>query len=80
MVVLSKTRKFQYAHSSKLVSLPCSSCVDIIDTSLQPFTVFIKLTLADMKSVITMLILSKHAIEFISEFPCLLGHHVLKIS
>ena len=41
--VLSKTRTLQYTvyKQSKLVRLRCSSCGDIIDTSLQTFIVFI---------------------------------------
>ena len=39
-VVLSKTRKLQYTNKSKLVRLHCSSCGDIIDTSLQSFPMF----------------------------------------
>ncbi len=33
---------------SKLVRIHCSSCGDIIDTSFQSFTLFIKSTLADI--------------------------------
>ena len=85
MVVLSKTRKFQYAHSSKLVSLPCSSWVDIIDTSLQPFTVFNhKLNSSRHNYIMAFeiryyLIHNKDDIECVTEFPCFLGHPVHKI-
>ena len=56
--------------------------MDSMDTSLQPFTVFIKLTLADiiilwlLKLGITMLVHNKDDIEFVTEFPCFLGHPV----
>ena len=61
------------------------SCGDIIDTSLQPFTIFIILTLADiiilclLKLGITTLIHNKEDIEFVTEFPCLLGHPVYRM-
>ena len=79
-----QNKKITVNKQSKLVRLHCSSCGDIIETSLQPFTVFIKLTLAEiiilwlLKSGITMLIHYKDDIEFITEFPCLLGHPVSK--
>ena len=63
---------------SKLVRLHCSSCGHVIDTSLQSFTLFRKWTLADimilwlLKLGITILIHN----EFVTEFPCFLGHPV----
>ena len=46
--------------------------------SSQPFTVFIAdvIILWLLKSGITMLILNKDDVEFVTEFPCLLGHPV----
>ena len=67
---------------SKLVRLHCSSCGDIMDTSLQSFTLFIKLALRHnnilwlLKLGITMLIQNKDDIKFVTEFPCFLGHPV----
>ena len=46
-VVLCKTRKLQNTNRVNF-SVFCSSCRDIIDTSLQPFTVLIKSNLADI--------------------------------
>ena len=66
-VVLSK--KIAVYKQSKLVRLHCSSCGDLKNTSLQSFTLFIKLG-------ITMLIQNKDDIEFVTEFPCLLGRPV----
>ena len=71
---------------SKLVRLHCLSFGDIIDTSLQSFTLFIKLTLADiiilwlLKLGITMLIHNKDDIEFVTEFPCFLGNPVFTLT
>ena len=62
MGVLSLIKKIAVYKQSKLVSLHCSSCGDIIDTSLQSFT--------------TMLIHNKDDIQFVTEFPCFLGHPV----
>jgi len=55
---------------------------DSIDTSLQSFTLFTKLTLAILilwllKLGITMLIHNKDDIEIATEFPCFLGHPVV---
>ena len=66
---------------NKLISLYCSSCGDIRHTSLQPFTVF-KINSSRHNNIIAfeMLINNKYDIEFVTEFPCLLGHPVQKIS
>ena len=62
------------------------SCGDvIIVTSLQSFTLFVKKTLADiiilwlLKLSITIQMHNKKDIEFVTEFPCFLGHPVFYI-
>ena len=81
-IYLVKQENYSIYKQNKLVRLHCSSFGDIIDTSLQPFTVFIKKTLADIiilwlwKLVITILIHNKDDIEFVTEFPCLLGYNM----
>ena len=80
-VVLSKKRKITVCKQSKLVFLHCLSCGDNthIFTAIYPFN---KINSTDiiilwlLKSGITMLIHKKDDIEFVTKFPCLLGHPV----
>ena len=78
-LLLNKYAPYKYSIQSKLVRLHCSSCGDIIDKSLQSFTLFI-IILWILKLGITMLIHNKDDIEFVTEFPCFLGHPVSYIT
>ena len=79
---LRKTRKLEYTNRVNFRH-HCLSCGDIIDTSLQSFTLFIKYTLADIIILWLLKIRyynansNKDNIQFVTEFPCFFGHLVL---
>ena len=69
------TRLYAVYKQIKLVRLHCSSCKDVIDTSLQSFHKINSSRHNILKLGITMLIHNKDDIQFVTEFPCFWQMH-----